>query len=232
MQNGIDKKNPDRLTDQIYNQILAILHDRGITRSEKLSALSLSELLGVSRTPVSFALYRMQLEGLIYGEEKGGWNISPLTISELDEINEAQLIIFPAIVSLAAKKMSSDDDVKMFLLLDEIERSIKWNDLHSWRAADMGFNRLLAAAAGNQRLEYFAEMLNNQLYRLLTSYLAVSWSNKEIFLTYRDIAASISVRNSEIAKGLASTHTSNIGKELKNFLQNVILPLLGSDNHN
>ena len=225
MPNAIDKNYSDRLTDNIYDQILTLVHERGVTRSEKLSALNLSELFGVSRTPVSFALYRLEVEGLIIGEDKGGWSITPVTMDDLNEIFAVKKILFPEIVSLAAKKMSANDDAKLFLLLDEIDRSLKFNDLRSWRSGDRGFNRLLSFSSGNKRLAYIDEKLNNQLYRIMISYLSLAWSDKG-FVNYY---SAISARVPSQAKSIAVSYISDLQKQLVRFLQDVILPLIGSD---
>ncbi len=221
-------KNSDSLVDQIYNQILSSIQNRGIVRAEKLSALSLSEQLGVSRTPVSFALYRLEIEGLISGEEKGGWVVNPLTLNDLDEIYEIKEKIYPLIVFLAAQNISPSDNAKLFIFVDEINRAIKWNDFNSWRAADKGFNSLLEANAGNKRLGAIERVVDNQLYILLTTYLSLPSSNKEIFDLYQDIASEVSSGNADMAKEKALQLINVQKKSLRIFLKEVVMPLFGS----
>lgn len=220
----------ERLTSQIYNQILGIVYDRGIVRTEKLSALNLSKKLGVSRTPVSFALYRMELEGLISGEEKGGWIVNPVTLDDLDEILETKASLFPLIVELATAGIGSEDIAKLFIFLDEINRSLTRNDLTSWRSADKGFNKLLQKCAGNQQLSYFEQVLDNQLYRVFSTYFSFPTADKELFSYYQDIASAISCGNAVLAGDKAREFVVQLRVKLKAFLKEVVIPLLGPDN--
>lgn len=221
-------KNSDSLVDQIYNQILSTIQNRGIVRAEKLSALNLSEQLGVSRTPVSFALYRLKIEGIISGEEKGGWIVNSLTLNDLEELFDIKERIYPLIVYLAAQNISPNDNAKLFIFIDEINRSLKWNDFNSWRVADKGFNRLLEANAGNKRLSAIERVVDNQLYILLTTYLSLPSSNKNIFNIYQDIASEVSSGNADMAKVKAIKFIDEQKKSLRIFLQDVVMPLLGS----
>jgi DNA-binding GntR family transcriptional regulator len=222
----------ERLVFQVYNQILGIIHDGGVARTEKISALNLSEKLGVSRTPVSFALFRMELEGLLSGDEKGGWTVIPITLAELDECFDLKECLFPVIVESAALKTTADNIEKLYLFIDEISRSIKWNDLSSWRAADKGFNHLLEIISGNHRLGYVEQVIDNQLYRILSTYLAFPNSDKDIFSSYQDIVFAIGSGNSMQAKEKAIEFVSGLRINLKRFLQDVVIPLLGPNNLN
>jgi len=228
MKNDGNNKIGDSLVDQIYNQILSTIHNRGIVRTEKLSALNLSEQLGVSRTPVSFALYRLEIEGIISSEEKGGWIVNPLTLKDIDEIFNIKEQLYPLIVSLAAQHISPNDNAKLFIFVDEIDRSLKWNDFNSWKAADKGFNRLLEVNAGNKRLGAIEKILDDQLYILLTTYLSFPSSDKAFFGLYQDIASEVSSGNADMAKEKATQFINKQKKCLQIFLQNVVMPLLGS----
>lgn len=228
MKNDGNNKIGDSLVDQIYNQILSTIHNRGIVRTEKLSALNLSEQLGVSRTPVSFALYRLEIEGIISSEEKGGWVVNPLTLKDIDEIFNIKEQLYPLIVSLAAQHISPNDNAKLFIFVDEIDRSLKWNDFNSWKAADKGFNRLLEVNAGNKRLGAIEKILDDQLYILLTTYLSFPSSDKAFFGLYQDIASEVSSGNADMAKEKATQFINKQKKCLQIFLQNVVMPLLGS----
>jgi GntR family transcriptional regulator, rspAB operon transcriptional repressor len=228
MSNQIASNNrSDRLVFQIYNQILSLVHDRGVSRTEKLSALNISEKLGVSRTPVSFALFRLELEGLISGEEKGGWVTNLLTINDLKEIFDLKEKLFPLILSLAAQNPSPDLDEKLYIFLGEMNRSLKFKDISSWRAADKGFNHLLEMSACNQRLGYFEQILDNQLYGLLTTYLSVPSTDKSVFDIYDEIAAAISSRNAALAEEKATEFVQELRANLEVFYKEVVIPILG-----
>ena len=228
---SLTKNRDDRLVFQVYNQILGIIHDWGIVRTDKISALNLSEKLGVSRTPVSFALFRMELEGLLVGDEKGGWIVSPVKLTELEELFDIKECLFPVIVETATRKANSNHIAKLYIFIDEIYRSIKYNDLNSWRAADKGFNHLLEYISGNQKLNYFEQTVNNQLYRILTTYLSFPNSDKDIFSGYQDIVLAISSGNATLAKEKAKEYSCVLRANLKKFMKEVVIPLLGQTSY-
>lgn len=228
MKDLITNNNENRLIDQIYHEILSIIYDRGISRSEKLSALNISEKIGVSRTPVSFVLYRMELEGLLQNEGKGGWELRPLDLDNLSEIFEVKRLLFPRLIELATARLQPGSTAKLFAFVDEIERSLHMNDLASWQAADRGFTKLLSMSANNSLLSYFLRICDNQLYRVIISYLSLRNSNRDIFKIYKDIAFAISSENSELAVNLAKNYVRDLQRILNGFMEEVVLPLIGT----
>jgi DNA-binding GntR family transcriptional regulator len=181
---------------------------------------------------VSFALFRMELEGLLSGDEKGGWVVSPITLDELDEFFDLKECLFPVIVESATKKTTTDDIAKLYIYIDEINRSIKWNDIYSWRAADKGFNHLLEKISGNQQMSNFEQVIDNQLYCTLTTYLSFPNSDKNIFSDYQEVVSAISSGNALQAKEKAKDFVNRLRGNLRGFLQDIVIPLLGPNNFN
>ena len=218
----------DRLTSQIYNRILSIVHHQGIARNEKLSSISLSQALGVSRTPVSFVLYQMEKEGLIKNEGKSGWSVITLTVEDLLDIFSIQELLFPNIIKLANLKITSDNAAKLIIFAEEMERCLKQNDFVSWRLAERGYKHLISLSAGNTYLYNILNNLDNRISRLVLTLISLKNTNHDVFRFYRDIAQAINSENEEVLLSLANNFIKELEMELIKLIQEVVNPLLGT----
>jgi len=109
----------------------------GIFRpGERLSEISLSERLGLSRTPIRAALARLEQEGLVELIPSGGYAVR--TFSEADIIDAIELrgVLEGTAARLAAERGVSDD------YLDAVQRTLsELDDIVAPPVEDLDFER-------------------------------------------------------------------------------------------
>jgi DNA-binding GntR family transcriptional regulator len=136
--------------DDVYRLLKADLHDFNLVPGDRLSESDLGQRLGVSRTPVREALFRLRNEGFLDVEAKTGWFVKPLDFAKLEELYDLRVTLELASVAklcAAPESMSSElDGLKAAWLVTQAERL---NDPKRVGALDEAFHATLLRAAGN-----------------------------------------------------------------------------------
>ena len=73
-----------KLADVVYDSLKAQIHDFQLVAGDRFSEAELAQRLGVSRTPVREALFRLRDEGFLGVESKLGWYVLPIDFGRLD----------------------------------------------------------------------------------------------------------------------------------------------------
>lgn len=76
---------------------------------QRLSERGLEPDFGASRTPIRAALMRLESEGLVRRDPKGGWTVSPIDIDEITSLAEYREILETASARLALARGARED---------------------------------------------------------------------------------------------------------------------------
>jgi len=81
------------LADEVYEQIKADLNGFVLVPGDRFSELELCERLGVSRTPVRQALFRLQQEGQVEVLFRNGWRVLPFDFHRFDQLYDLRILL-------------------------------------------------------------------------------------------------------------------------------------------
>jgi DNA-binding GntR family transcriptional regulator len=81
------------LADEVYGQIKADLTSFVLVPGDRFSELELCERLGVSRTPVRQALFRLQQEGQVEVLFRNGWRVLPFDFHRFDQLYDLRILL-------------------------------------------------------------------------------------------------------------------------------------------
>jgi DNA-binding GntR family transcriptional regulator len=140
------------LADRVYATLKAELHDFRWVPGDRLSEGELGLRLGVSRTPVREALFRLRNEGLLAVEAKSGWYVRPIDFDRLDQLYDLRIVLELASVDrLVARRDDPPglDALKAVWLVPVAERLA---DPATVGALDEAFHASLVGATGNAEL--------------------------------------------------------------------------------
>ena len=138
-----------KLAEQVYAEIKTQLHDFKLLPGDRFSELEIGKRLGVSRTPVREALFRLRNEGLLEVESKSGWTVREIDFGRLDELYDLRVILEAASVArlCAGSEMSPAlEALKTCWLVPAAERLA---DAREVGRLDEQFHATLVRAAGN-----------------------------------------------------------------------------------
>ena len=136
----------------MYAALKAQLHDFLLVPGDRFSEAELGARLGVSRTPVREALFRLRNEGLLDVESKSGWFVRPIDFGKLEQLYDLRVVLESAAVGRLCASTETPpalEELKAVWLLPVAERLA---DGRAVGALDEQFHATLVRAAGNDEM--------------------------------------------------------------------------------
>ena len=132
-----------RIRAAIFDFVL--LPGKGFTESD------LALRLGMSRTPVREALFRLELEGYVKVAFRSGWSVAPFDFHKLEELYDLRVVLECTAVDrlCAAEPMPELGMLKAIWLVPEKERKTETAEV---AGLDKAFHATLVSAAGNHQM--------------------------------------------------------------------------------
>lgn len=150
---GASPEAAPRLAEQVYVRLKAQLGDFEIVPGDRLSEAEIALRLGVSRTPVRQALFRLRDEGFLEVEAKSGWYVKPIDFSKLDDLYDLRVTLELASVAKLCARPRADnselDALRGIWLVPAADRS---TDARKVGELDEQFHATLVRAAGNSEV--------------------------------------------------------------------------------
>ena len=201
---GTAKSLEERVFDTLEEEILS----GELKSGTALTELSLSDRLGVSRTPVRGALQRLADEGLVDMLPNKGAVVVGVTERDLVDIYNIRMRLEGLAARDAAERMSSADKKRLADSVDLAEFYIGKHDVEHLKELDTEFHAIIYAASGNRML---SKMLSN-MHKSIKSYrkksLSVEGRHERSLKEHRDILRAIEAGDSEAADKLTYAHIS------------------------
>ncbi|MBI2744205.1 MAG: GntR family transcriptional regulator [Burkholderiales bacterium] len=138
----------------VYEQLKRDVADFKLVPGDRFTENELSERLGVSRTPVRQALFRLQQEGYVEVLFRNGWRVLPFDFERFEQLYDLRMVL----ETTAVQRLCTDETKIDRALLDQIaaiwlvpvaERSTDIRQVAQW---DEDFHCSLVAAAGNAEM--------------------------------------------------------------------------------
>ncbi len=140
------------LAEQVYAELKAQMSDFRLVPGDRFSEAELGTRLGVSRTPVREALFRLRNEGLLEVGNKSGWFVRPIDFDKLEQLYDLRVILEAASVArlcARAEPAPELDALKAAWLVPAAERLADGREVG---ALDEQFHATLVRAAGNEEI--------------------------------------------------------------------------------
>jgi DNA-binding GntR family transcriptional regulator len=139
------------LADTVYEQIKRELFEFHLLPGDRLTESDVADRLGVSRTPVREALYRLQKEGYLQVSFRNGWQIRPFDFQLFENLYDLRIILESAAVRrLCESAVMPDLDTLKGIWLVPPERRIE--DGLRLSHLDERFHETLIEATGNDEM--------------------------------------------------------------------------------
>ncbi len=142
------------LADEVYAQLKRDVAEFRLVPGDRFTEGEISERLGVSRTPVRQALFRLQQEGFVEVLFRSGWRVLPFDFDRFEQLYDLRMVL----ETTAAHRLCETDrhiDRAMLETLVNIwlvpnaQRSTDAPQVAQW---DEEFHCSLVAAAGNAEM--------------------------------------------------------------------------------
>ena len=204
----------------LENKVFMSLEDEilsgKLARGTALTEISLSERLGVSRTPVRGALHRLAEDGLVEMVTNKGCVVVGITQTDLVDIYKIRVRLEGLASATAATRISNEGLERLRESVELSEFYISKNDTEKLKELDSEFHETIYKETGNRLLCKTLSELHRKIkaYRKLS--LTVPGRLEKTVLEHREIYEAIAIRDAEKADMLTSLH---IERALENMLR-------------
>jgi len=79
--------------DEVYAQLKRDVAEFSLVPGDRFTENEISERLGVSRTPVRQALFRLQQEGLVEVLFRSGWRVLPFDFDQFEQLYDLRMVL-------------------------------------------------------------------------------------------------------------------------------------------
>lgn len=139
------------LGEQVYLQVKAEIFDFHLLPGDRFTETELAARLGVSRTPIRDALYRLRREGYLEVGFRSGWSVTPFDFERFDELYDLRILL----EAHAVEKLCALEDDRPLANLKAIwlvPPEARERDSRKMAALDEAFHCALVDAAGNREM--------------------------------------------------------------------------------
>jgi DNA-binding GntR family transcriptional regulator len=140
--------------EAVYRQVKRDMEEFQLVPGDRFTENALCERLGVSRTPVRQALFRLQQEGRVEVLFRSGWRVLPFDFDQFEQLYDLRLLLETA----AVRRLCADDAridrsaleaLAAIWLVPQGQRSGDAVQVAQW---DEAFHCALVSAAGNAEM--------------------------------------------------------------------------------
>ncbi|PLZ00469.1 GntR family transcriptional regulator [Burkholderia sp. WAC0059] len=203
----------------LAEEVLARLREMAIhyelKPGERLNEVELAERLGVSRTPIREALYRLEQEGFLV-ESGRGYSRRPLSVKETTELYEARCAIESECIRLAIERADDETLEGIGTFLENTIRNSADMPAHELVALDEAFHERIAMAADNAELLRLLRNLNGRI-RFIRR-IGMEIIDHHTHAEHRAICASLRRRDAATAGRLLREH---IGQRTDQIVESI-----------
>lgn len=160
------KINQTDLSKSVHQTLKDMILSNQLVSGQKLNQKKLSEMLGVSRTPLLAAFSKLEKEMLVELLPRRGAFVKKLSRKDFENLYDIRLRLEPLGAALAAEWCKPDEIKELQRLLSIFERKVLETQLDTIRSVDYHFHMAIMKMSQN-----------DMLYRMISSFNLIIISN-------------------------------------------------------
>ena len=151
---GPTRRSGPSLMEQAYARLRREILSCRLPPGAEISETDIAEHLQMSKSPVREALGRLRMEGFVRAYPRRGYQIAPLTLSDLKELLELRTILERGAVTLAAGRITPEELAHLVQLADadDLGPVDAGASLDAFVDANRAFHAAISRASGNRRV--------------------------------------------------------------------------------
>lgn len=203
-----------QLGDRTFNSIRQAIISGELAPGQPLRDRVLAQTLGVSRTPVREALYRLEHGALVTSQGRSGWIVAAFTEQDIRELFELRRALEP----LGLDKLERDGDDRavedLSTFFGEFSHPVPEHRFDDYFVCDHAFHKRIVSCSGNERLTRFYGVIEDQIDRGRHFLSTTSVGRVDANLD-EHLAISSAVANRDFARARAELiHHLDMGEQL------------------
>ena len=140
------------LAEHVYAALKSEMHGFRLLPGDRFSEAEVGQRLGVSRTPVREALFRLRNEGFLAVEAKSGWFVRPIDFGRLEQLYDLRILLEQASIARLASLPELPPDIAALERAWLVPAAERLADEAAVGRLDEAFHATLVRAAGNDEI--------------------------------------------------------------------------------
>lgn len=215
-------KRPSRSEQTLTDKAYVILEEQIITQDlapgELLSEKTLSEELGIGRTPVREALQRLAQDGLVNIMPRRGIMVSEINVGAQLRMLEVRRNIERVLARSAAQRANAQEVEEFRSLAKQFRRAAGEKDDLLFMRVDKEFNELVIQAARNEFAEKAIRLMSGLSRRFFYSNYKDLVDLNQTAVLHAEIAEQISEKNTDKAEQASDALMDHIVELTRNAM--------------
>lgn len=211
------------LTQQTYKVLKDRILRRQLKPKERINVDEVAQRLGVSRTPVTDALKRLAVEGLVDIQPRRGTFVSSLTAEDVAELFDVRAVI----ELYAAKRLLRDGKSEEYLRriqlpmeqMRQASASGDYRDYPAFMDGDRDFHVTLVDLAGNSRLSSLYARLNVHIQVSRAHYLNTVQDAMQALHEHDLIIEAFRAKDAKAVERCLEIHINNVKNRILELLE-------------
>ena len=207
------------LRDLVYEKLQQSLLEEKLNPGDKITEQEIAEELGVSRTPVREALYRLAATGLIKIVPHKGFIVSKWTVNELKDVIVVRTVLEKLAIKLAVENISPEEIEELKNLIIKIEKAVKDKNIPKSSDLNTLFHDKIILASRNKELFEIMKSLKNKIWSFRIISLSSPKRLDDSLKEHRRILDVLINKDVDLAQTLTYKHIQIIGSVIEEKLR-------------
>jgi DNA-binding GntR family transcriptional regulator len=195
-----------RIVDTVQGALREAIFHGTLRAGEQLSVPELARRLNVSRSPVREAVLGLVAQGLAVEQPRRGVVVATVNPTDLLAIHEIRIFLEACAARFAAQRITDEQIKALRAILREQEAAVKSTDAAGYFRTNADLHRIIANAAGNDRLTQILATLEDQMRIALHRVAADRTHMRAGLAEHRAVVGAIAARDAAVAEQRMRAH--------------------------
>jgi DNA-binding GntR family transcriptional regulator len=203
-----------------YERLKDAIQNAALEPGQPLTETHLSELLGISRTPVREALQQLAQEGLVQVIPGRAITVAEHSVQDVLDVVHLRRLLEPELVRLATDVASHSEIERLKRSVAEMQAAIEADDHVAWSRADSVFHEVLGDACPNELLCEVVLQMRNRVHQIANIDSQTNPARlAECTVEHAEIVEAMATRDSTAAAHAMRNHMDKLRESLLSRLR-------------
>lgn len=213
------KNKQKYLRDHIFEELQQAICSGKLSSGERLTESRVAEEMGVSRTPVREALYRLASLGLIKMIPHRGFIISQWSLKEIEDVIDLRIVLEAFAIKLVIERIQPKEIDEFKELIKQMEEAVSNKDNIKASSINTLFHDKIILLSNNMALLEAIEPIKSKIYHFRIMSIYSGHRLEESFNEHRSILNTIIAKDTYSAQKLITEHIKKVGLTIKQKLK-------------
>jgi len=203
-----------RLRDTAYERLKDAIRHQELQPGQPLSETYLSEILGISRTPVREALQQLTQEGLLQVIPGRAVTVAAPSIQGVLNLIHVRSLLEPEVARLVAESPAPEVVDSLRNTLAKMQQAAEQGDRAAWSRADAEWHETLAQACPNTLLAELSLQMRNRTHGLSVDSQTTQARILDCTAEHRQVVDAIAGQEPQVAEQAMRGHIDKLRESM------------------